>query len=272
MKLLIKNKVVQTVNIIGKKLLSSYSRARSAYLAKRALLDRRLPFDLERSIGKTAGSRFLDLGCGVGGASVLVVKDEFEVYALDVDREQLLYERNRKVKLGINLALAEGQRLPFRERSFDVIYCCHVLEHIRNDSAALMEMERVLKDDGVLLLSVPNALNLSSRFKRRMKCGNQLATSEHLREYGKDELVSLLNSCGFRILTVYMSGFLLPFGSTILNFAVLQFNLAKVKGYLAARFPDSSESIDVVAVKKDCREEIEPQGKQLFPLPWWLRE
>ena len=264
---------MQLINIIGK-LANVFDRGRRAYLAKKAIIrSEELPFSLRHLLGKPAGSKFLDLGCGVGEVSIVAAKCGFEVYALEIDKSQLFYERDRKVNLGISLVIAEGGRLPFRKRSFDVIYCCHVLEHIADDSSVFYDMHRALKDDGLLLLSLPNIFNLSSEFKRKLKCKHPFISREHLREYKKDDLIVLLNNYGFHILGLKMTGFLLPIGNIILNFAVLQFGLQKIKNCLAERFPESSESIDVIAAKNGWHEEEFKlqQWEQVFPLPWWLK-
>ena len=45
--------------------------------------------------------------------------------------------------------------MPFEDSSFDVIYCCHVLNMVRDDRAAIREIGRVLKPSGWALLQVP---------------------------------------------------------------------------------------------------------------------
>ncbi len=45
--------------------------------------------------------------------------------------------------------------LSFNDNSFDVVYASHVLEHIKNDSAALLEIKRVLKPNGFAIIPVP---------------------------------------------------------------------------------------------------------------------
>lgn len=264
---------MDSLNIINK-LANGFNSARSLYLAKKAFKKtEKLTFGLRQLIEKPAGSKFLDLGCGVGSISTLAVKDKFEVCGLDRNRSQLLYQRDDKVNLGINLITGDGQMLPFRGGYFDVVYCCHVLEHIVDDSSTLTEIHRVLKDGGILLLSVPNIFNLSTKFKGKLKLKNPFLSREHLREYKKDELIGLLNSCGFHILGLKMTGFLLPLGNIIFNFATLQLGLQKIKSYLAERFPESSESIDIAAEKGWHREEVKffQPFEQVFPLPWWLK-
>ena len=54
---------------------------------------------------------------------------------------------------------AEKDRLPFDDKSFDVVVCAEVLEHLVHAPAAMAcEMNRVLKDGGLLILTTPNAL------------------------------------------------------------------------------------------------------------------
>lgn len=232
-------------------------------------------FGLKQLINESLTLKFLDVGCGFGSTSILAARDGLEVYALDIDKRQLLWERDRKSKLEINLVAADGQTLTFPDSTFDVVYCCHVLEHIPNDSKVLIEIYRVLKLNGILLLSVPNGFNLSAKFKRKFKRQNIFISKEHLREYDRDMISGRLEKIGFYILDLNMTGFLLPVGNTIFNLIVLHFGLQKIKNYLATKFPQSSESIDIVALKKENRhtEELKLQRwEKIFPLPWWLKK
>ncbi len=80
--------------------------------------------------------------------------------------------------------------IPFEENSIDMIICNHVLEHILDEKRALSEMRRVLKDDGIAILTVP----LTAREKTyenseyntpelRLKYFGQ---EDHVRVYGQD--------------------------------------------------------------------------------------
>ena len=50
-----------------------------------------------------------------------------------------------------------SEKLPFKNKSFDVIFCSHVLEHVKSEEKSLDEMNRVLKDDGKLIIGMPTA-------------------------------------------------------------------------------------------------------------------
>jgi SAM-dependent methyltransferase len=62
----------------------------------------------------------------------------------------------REVSDGFTFIELEGERLPFSDRSFDVVVSNHVIEHVRDANMHLSEIWRVLKDDGLVYLATPN--------------------------------------------------------------------------------------------------------------------
>ena len=250
--------------------------ARDIYLARKSLAKAmESTFGVKQLIKKPLTLKLLDVGCGFGSTTILAKRDGFDVYALDIDKRQLLWEQDRKSRLGINLFVADGQALTFPDETFDVVYSCHALEHIPDDSKVLLEIYRVLKQDGIFLLSIPNGFNLSTQFNSKIKRQNAFISKEHLREYDRHTINGRLDKIGFYTLDLCMSGFLLPLGNSIFNLIVLQCNLQRIKDYLASKFPESSESIDIVAIKKENRHKDEFQLQRwdrIFPLPWWLKK
>ncbi len=61
----------------------------------------------------------------------------------------------------------DASHLAFNDGSFDLIVCCHVLEHIQDDRAALREFARVLRPAGQAIILVPMDKNLSQTFENR---------------------------------------------------------------------------------------------------------
>lgn len=93
--------------------------------------------------------------------------------------------------------------LPFKDNSYDIILCNHVLEHIPNDSKAMQELYRVLKIGGMGIFQIPQDLNRAITFeddsitdkKERAKIFGQY---DHVRVYGRDYFDTLRN-IGFKV-------------------------------------------------------------------------
>jgi SAM-dependent methyltransferase len=91
--------------------------------------------------------------------------------------------------------------LPFLTESIDLIYCCHVLEHIDEDLKAMKEMHRILKHRGAAIIQVPitakqtlEDLSVTDPTERKRIYGQ----SDHVRRYGPD-IKGRLISAGFSI-------------------------------------------------------------------------
>ncbi len=98
----------------------------------------------------------------------------------------------------------EGDRLPYPDGHFDVVLFCEVLEHLTHDPlAALLEIRRVLKPGGRLILTTPNAACLRNVLKmlRGQNVGDRYSAygpyGRHNREYTLGEVVKLLDAVGF---------------------------------------------------------------------------
>ena len=93
--------------------------------------------------------------------------------------------------------------LPFKDNSYDVILCNHVLEHIPDDTKAMQELYRVLKPGGWGIFQIPQDLNRETTFeddsitdkKERAKIFGQY---DHVRVYGRDYF-DKLRSNGFTV-------------------------------------------------------------------------
>ncbi len=93
--------------------------------------------------------------------------------------------------------------LPFKENSFDIIFCNHVLEHISDDTKAMQELYRVLKPNGMGVFQIPQDINREKTFeddsitdkKERAKIFGQY---DHVRVYGLDYF-DKLRSIGFKV-------------------------------------------------------------------------
>lgn len=103
---------------------------------------------------------------------------------------------------------AECDRLPYADRSFDLVLCCEVIEHFREDPVhALAEIHRVLRPGGQVVISTQNATraaNVQALLGGRnvydvYHLGAQARGTRHQREYTLAELRDLAGGCGFAI-------------------------------------------------------------------------
>lgn len=93
--------------------------------------------------------------------------------------------------------------LPFKDNSYDIILCNHVLEHIPDDTKAMQELYRVMKVGGMGIFQIPQDLNRAKTFEdnsitdrnQRAKIFGQY---DHVRVYGLDYF-NKLRAIGFKV-------------------------------------------------------------------------
>jgi 2-polyprenyl-3-methyl-5-hydroxy-6-metoxy-1,4-benzoquinol methylase len=112
--------------------------------------------------GRFSGKVMLDLGAGMGGLSVEVMRElgpqGLGLQAMDYNPAYCRIARLRAARYGLALpiAVAAGEHLPYPDRSFDLVACLDVLEHVADAEMVLGEIHRVLKPGGAALTTVPN--------------------------------------------------------------------------------------------------------------------
>lgn len=99
-----------------------------------------------------AGSRIIDIGCGAAGTlEYLKRKDTYCLTGLDPS-ESLLKQANKRLEQQC-FVRGRGEVLPFKNKSFDALFCECVLSILNDRVAALAEFSRVLDEAGFLIMS-----------------------------------------------------------------------------------------------------------------------
>lgn len=130
------------------------------------------------------GKKVLDVASGAGyGTAMLAGVAKFAA-GLDIDQEALLYAREQYHSANISFLRSDCLQLPFPDGEFDLVVAFEILEHIKNGEAFIQELRRVLRADGLLILSTPNRLYYTE--------DRGEVNPFHLREYSFHELNSLL--------------------------------------------------------------------------------
>jgi len=160
-------------------------------------------------IGK--GNRILEVGCRSGNLTQFYHEGN-QVEGIDVDRNALV-EFEKRLKLKGYWVDVDSEDLPFDDGTFDVVVFSEVMEHLRFPQKALCEIARVLRKNGTLIGSVPNAFRMRNRLKFLL--GKPFESDpSHLRSYSDKTLTEELNKVFEKIQIHPISGHLIGGGST----------------------------------------------------------
>ncbi len=107
---------------------------------------------IERLLRDYTFQTVLDIGCGEGKHSDLFLEAGKDVTAIDYGESPYFLKNKSRIKA----IVADFNRYEF-DRQFDCVWCCHVLEHQLNPHDFLKKVHSVLKEDGVLCVTVPPA-------------------------------------------------------------------------------------------------------------------
>ncbi|HTD58791.1 MAG TPA: methyltransferase domain-containing protein [Solirubrobacteraceae bacterium] len=115
------------------------------------------------------GVSLLDAGCGTGLFSQAACRRGAAVTSMDVG-EGLLAEVAKKCDS--TRVVGDARALPFEDRAFEVVVCTEVIEHVPDPTSAVVELARVLRPGGTLVLTTPNriwhpAIRLAGALKLR---------------------------------------------------------------------------------------------------------
>ncbi len=110
-------------------------------------------------------SPILDLGCGTGRYTIILVKKGYEVVALDMSQGMISVAREKIRKIScedkVHFIIGDGEKLPFRNESFGSVICTLTFDHFLNSERAAHEISRVLRISGICIISTfnPHTLN-----------------------------------------------------------------------------------------------------------------
>lgn len=166
-------------------------------------------------------SRVLDIGCYPLHLFRALEQEPFEFRMNGVASNHEPVEDENIEQLNI-----EKEKLPFKKETFDLVLMTEVIEHLTADPRAyLTEINRVLTQNGYLLMTTPNAAHLKNRMKLltghsahfplkqllETKSHDESIYFRHNREFTMEELTSMLQDSGFEIQAARFVSFYTPF-------------------------------------------------------------
>lgn len=194
-----------------------------------------------------ASSNVLDIACGNGYGTVLLSNQGHETIGGDISKETIDF---CKKKFSNNrFELIDGTQIQFDDNSFDVVVSFETIEHTTEYSKMISEFKRILKQNGVAIISTPNILINSPT--------GQIVNKFHTQEWNYEELLSILSE-HFSEVTIFGQEFARyrnSEGRTTNKFSKLIENLLYSRG--VRKIPIKIQDKIMKAIS----------GKTMYPLP-----
>lgn len=141
-------------------------------------------------------SKVLELGCGCGHTTAMlsVIRQDIKIIGTDIMEA---WTWKHLEKFGCSFAQCDATHLPFGREEFDVIVSFGVVEHVENNTKFFKEIYRCLKINGYnIIYDLPNKYSLSEFFAKI------LDITHHENKYTKGEIISMLNSNRFKVMSI----------------------------------------------------------------------
>lgn len=139
----------------------------------------------------------VDIGCGSYPIFLLTTKF---VKKFGIDKSSSLTRNIFKKFNVINYNIEKGSKLPFKEKSVDVVTMLAVFEHIEYDILVetMAEISRILKPEGLCIITTPACWTHSLLIiMGKLKLVSAVEISEHKSIYNNKKIINLLNNSGF---------------------------------------------------------------------------
>jgi 2-polyprenyl-6-hydroxyphenyl methylase/3-demethylubiquinone-9 3-methyltransferase len=165
--------------------------------------------ELVRSVpsGLTSTAKVLDVGCG-GGYLIDKLRrayPDWDYHGCDWLANPPDGHAFRYTKVDLNERFLQS----YGDQSFDLTFCSDVLEHLENPARMLREMARVTRDNGLLMLSLPNSWNVLERLRylananfKRYRSERKSGPHGHISLFTSDILQSLADRASLDIVSI----------------------------------------------------------------------
>lgn len=171
-------------------------------------------------------SKVLELGCGTGLILERIKQKSSESFGIDISLGML---QKAKIKNLDTLLQGDLTALPYKDDSFDLLYSFKVLAHVKEMKKAFCEFDRVLQNDGVMVLEFYNKSSiryLVKMLKAPSKTSNTFDDEAILTRYDSlSELKDLIGDKfevdairGIRIFTIVAQLYKIPILSNLIDF------------------------------------------------------
>jgi 2-polyprenyl-3-methyl-5-hydroxy-6-metoxy-1,4-benzoquinol methylase len=173
-----------------------YYTERNAYLADGSAFLRMFGRMVDEVQKYKPSGRLIDAGCGVGQLLQVAQSRGYQVAGCDISAWATDYAR----QAGFDVRTGTLEELQYPAASYDIAVASHTLEHVPHPLPFLREARRILQDDGLLVIAVPNFASVMAQTLRSRWAG--LLPDQHLWHFTPHTLRAMLGRAGFRTLRV----------------------------------------------------------------------
>ena len=146
--------------------------------------------------------RLLDIGCAFGFFLELAKEDGWDAKGLEISNHAYKYAKGKLKLHVINQTL---EKAGFKSNSFDVVVLFDVIEHLQDPKSSLKEVRRILKPNGLLVITTPDIGSITAKVLWK-NWEEVKRVREHIYFFSKDTLKKLLKSLNFKILKTESAG------------------------------------------------------------------
>lgn len=157
---------------------------------------------LDQILQYKRSGKMLEIGVGIGLFMELASQAGWKIEGLDPSRAACQYV-TETYHLPTHVGLLSQGRFP--SGYFDVLALRHVLEHVPTPLAFVKELHRIVKDDGIIAMAVPNFGGVHASLARERWF--HLSLPYHVAHYTPKTLTMLLDTCGFEIVQLCTKDF-----------------------------------------------------------------
>ena len=159
-----------------------------------------------RLSGLAPGARVLDLGCGSGTFTGLLVERSYRAAGLDISPKLIALARGKFPK--IDFHEADAERLPFEAESFDGVLLSGLVHHFPDPRRLAEQVYRVLRPGGRFVAFDPNRMNPFMWLYRDpvSPLYSRVGVTENERPILASRAANVFREAGFRVQTDYLAG------------------------------------------------------------------
>lgn len=140
------------------------------------------------------GKDVLDVGCGAGVEVVRFARAGARVTGVDIAESAIALARQNLEQQGLSarLDVADGERLPYPDASFDLVFAHGVVQYTGDDRRLVAEVHRVLRPGGLAIFQAYNRISWLNALSKVMKTPLEHEDAPVLKRYSATEFRSLL--------------------------------------------------------------------------------